>query len=665
MSSQTSFLPANDTFQPDHRRQEPSVWIRELRIFREWNPNEEVRRITLRRGLNILWARPRELTEPPRLREAGVFGHASGKTTFCRLLRYVLGEQQFSNEDLRGRIREKFRAGWVVGDVRVAGETWLVCRPFAVGPHPFVFRGREMSQLFESPAERLSLEEYRQVLDKVSVHQLPVQSFASREELIEWPHLLQWLTRDQECRYAGLTDFRHHTSESGAPDMDTEDKHFLFRAVLRLIDVQEQTEIEKNKRQLRQRQEAERKAPLLKYQAETGLRRLSDELPEIGVEPGELFLDAVPRILNVKIRGLTNAIEAMQDTPAVRDARQDLFDRQAERQTGEQRCESLRHRIQGVEIELKVLRGEAPPSANERWLAGIVSKQKLCAEPLAKAIEWECPLMSGRLLPVEKKRDEFPIERRIADAEQRLNGLHLELKAAETAVGQLRTKESDARNTLNSAQRDFDRERGKLIEDRSRYRAYVKQAEQTKKDGSEAQQLADSLETFDRQIRQSQDRQAELREQQSRSRAMFSETFDRVMKAVLGSEVDASVVFHGRQMRMKVMHRSDLTSAAIETIKILGFDLAALINSVEGRGDHPRFLLHDGPREADMAADLYQKIFLLARELEESCGIGEPNFQYIITTTESPPESLNRAPWRLVPVLDSSDPEGRLLKIDL
>ena len=101
-------------------------------------------------------------------------------------------------------------------------------------------------------------------------------------------------------------------------------------------------------------------------------------------------------------------------------------------------------------------------------------------------------------------------------------------------------------------------------------------------------------------------------------------------------------------------------------MKILAFDLAALISSIEGRGQHPRFLLHDGPREADMASDLYQKLFLLARELEISFGPNRtPNFQYIVTTTEPPPEDLQSPPWRLEPILDASTKQGRLLKEDL
>jgi hypothetical protein len=100
-------------------------------------------------------------------------------------------------------------------------------------------------------------------------------------------------------------------------------------------------------------------------------------------------------------------------------------------------------------------------------------------------------------------------------------------------------------------------------------------------------------------------------------------------------------------------------------LKILIFDLAALISSVEGRGFHPRFLIHDGPREADMAADLYQKIFLLAHELELASTISTPSFQYIVTTTEPPPVDLQDSKSRLDPILDASTKGGRLFKEDL
>ena len=104
--------------------------------------------------------------------------------------------------------------------------------------------------------------------------------------------------------------------------------------------------------------------------------------------------------------------------------------------------------------------------------------------------------------------------------------------------------------------------------------------------------------------------------------------------------------------------------AALETLKIICFDLAALISSVEGQGQHPRFLLHDGPREADMDAELYQRLFLLAKEIQEACGESPVSFQYIITTTEPPPAELQTDAWLLDPVLDASTKAGKLLGDD-
>ncbi len=133
---------------------------------------------------------------------------------------------------------------------------------------------------------------------------------------------------------------------------------------------------------------------------------------------------------------------------------------------------------------------------------------------------------------------------------------------------------------------------------------------------------------------------------------------------MLGDDVEGSIRFRGRQIRPTLVHNIDLTSAALETLKIICFDLAALISSVEGQGEHPRFLLHDGPREADMDAELYQRLFLLAAELQDANGSAPANFQYIVTTTEPPPETLQTTPWLLAPVLDATTSGGKLLGED-
>jgi hypothetical protein len=141
MSKQNSLLPhlSDELPKPDIGRPNPEVWVREVCVFRalKAGPENVVRRIRLRTGLNILWAKPEEITDQVQLNEPGLSGHASGKTTFCRLLRHILGEMHFANEEVTRAIREKFNGGWVLGEVFVAGGLWLVGRPFTLGHHSF------------------------------------------------------------------------------------------------------------------------------------------------------------------------------------------------------------------------------------------------------------------------------------------------------------------------------------------------------------------------------------------------------------------------------------------------------------------------------------------------------------------------------------------------
>jgi hypothetical protein len=84
---------------PPVKRQEPRLWVKELAVYREWKPDAEQQRISLRQGLNIIWAEPSE---------QGAGGHAAGKTTFCRFLRYLLGDSNFGSDAFREAFRIKF-----------------------------------------------------------------------------------------------------------------------------------------------------------------------------------------------------------------------------------------------------------------------------------------------------------------------------------------------------------------------------------------------------------------------------------------------------------------------------------------------------------------------------------------------------------------------------
>src|ERR1700692_2339429 len=95
-------------------RNGPRLWVRRLVIWRE--PGAIIRSIELNPGLNIVWT-----TDPGGV-QAGPIGHGAGKTMFCRLLRYCLGEDSFAPEGQRHRMWDKLSNGRVGAEVMLDGE---------------------------------------------------------------------------------------------------------------------------------------------------------------------------------------------------------------------------------------------------------------------------------------------------------------------------------------------------------------------------------------------------------------------------------------------------------------------------------------------------------------------------------------------------------------
>lgn len=186
---------------PDAGRQSPTLWVREIGIFKALEEGNEVRRIRLRPGLNILWAKPEDESGPVRLYEPGLSGHASGKTTFCRMLRHVLGEKHFANELVTRGIREHFPGGWVLGEVLINDGLWLVGRPFTLGAHPFCVRGVTIDDYLRDRPASQNFQLYAEELERATVDSLSIKYLPKSGERARWAHLLQWLARDQECRF--------------------------------------------------------------------------------------------------------------------------------------------------------------------------------------------------------------------------------------------------------------------------------------------------------------------------------------------------------------------------------------------------------------------------------------------------------------------------------
>jgi hypothetical protein len=169
------------------------------------------------------------------------------------------------------------------------------------------------------------------------------------------------------------------------------------------------------------------------------------------------------------------------------------------------------------------------------------------------------------------------------------------------------------------------------------------------------------------------DKQAEIIEakrdllgsyREAAQRATFdqlSTQFNAVIRALVAPESNGRVVLGTDRLKLNVELGGSRSTAAIESLKVIAFDLAALCMSIEGKTHAPAFCVHDSPREADLGLSVYQRLFEVVAEMEEMQPV---LFQYIVTTTTSPPKHLSRKPW-LAETLFGSPADQRLLGVDL
>jgi hypothetical protein len=142
----------------------------------------------------------------------------------------------------------------------------------------------------------------------------------------------------------------------------------------------------------------------------------------------------------------------------------------------------------------------------------------------------------------------------------------------------------------------------------------------------------------------------------------LSNWFDGTLQELVPGEIRGTAKLDGNGLTLKVDLGGERSTAAIDSLKVVAFDFAALLMSIEGRTRLPSFLVHDSPREADLGLSIYSRLFDFARKLENYGPA--PLFQYIVTTTTEPPLEFRHDPWLRLTVHGGPAAE-RLLGVDL
>lgn len=215
-------------------KQEPDVWVKRLVLFEKVLPQPvTIRDIQLHRGLNIVWAEEPESTTD----RSDIAGHSAGKTTFCRLLRYVLGEKTFGTKSGAQAIKKSFPNGYVAAEVMIKGVQWAVLRPLGENRNSWILRGGTVEEVVANKGEPAYQDTYPTQLGLAALlHGLRTATVVRTREEIKWGHMLAWCARDQEARFQNVYEWRSPRSDSEWPafSFPKADPLFVMRVILGL-----------------------------------------------------------------------------------------------------------------------------------------------------------------------------------------------------------------------------------------------------------------------------------------------------------------------------------------------------------------------------------------------------------------------------------------------
>jgi hypothetical protein len=305
--------------------------------------------------------------------------------------------------------------------------------------------------------------------------------------------------------------------------------------------------------------------------------------------------------------------------------------------------------------QLKVLRGERSNLDAAELKARLGPVCPVCRVPIDRALADGCNLSHVFRDPVSIADEKRDVAQQTGDCNEGILRSQRLIAENRSRVQALEREERELAAKIESYEKEIEKSR------RQRRQQWF-DTQQLLKKISEQQSMKDdigkaslSLENLGADDDKLSNLQTELRNRHNDTLSRFGDLFSYVCRGLLGNQVPASLTLTGQGLQADV----GVGGMAMESLKVIAFDLAALLMSVEGRSTLPAFLIHDSPREADLGEAHYHCLFRLIERLEALSDT--PPFQYVITTTTQPPGDMCQAPY-LIAELHGSDVDGRLLR---
>ena len=640
--------------QPEANRSEPRLWIRRFVVWSE--PGVVLREIRLRPGLNIIWA-PDPADRSGVSEQDAILSHGSGKTLFCRLLRYCLGEDRLAPNEQRDKISQAFPKGRVGAEIVVDGIQWAVVRSVGIDRQHFAVRDVDLEAVESGDLEPAGIDPFLEAIAAGVLSEEVAALVARDDPPSAWRITLAWLARDQECSFDKPLDWRSPDSDSGSPARPLSPRQRLdaLRALIGAIvpeEYQLRTEIEALEAQ---RNQADQEATLRRREAERLRTRLVSDLGQgqSDLPPGKMAIEPLRR---AALDLAKSAVVDPRDLSDIEGLRSEAESARGRRVDLEQKLAVVNARIPEIEALLSRIRGELPGvSVRVDRSEHIVCP--ICEVPVDRALADGCNL-SHKLPDLDEAKQKMAqLEQDQARESHRLQETRSERSRIVQELEPARSDEASATERLRTAERARDARSDAWF----KARLLIDEVNRLDQLYNEQEQMRSRVDALDLEIQEKREQAEAFRGRHADVFNRLSRLFDEILRELIGTDAVGKVALDGKGLRLSVELGGERSTAALDSLKVIAFDLAAMCMSIEGRAHQPAFLIHDSPREADLGLSIFRRLFHLVHGME---GIGaRPQFQYILTTTTSPPEELRQAPW-LAETLGGAAGE-RLLKCDL
>ncbi|MCP5358400.1 MAG: chromosome partitioning protein ParA [Pseudomonadales bacterium] len=599
-----------------------------------------LREIPLQRGLNLILSEPLE----------GSPGHGVGKTAFCQLLRFVLEDPQWAaGTPLRDELCQAMPNGAVAALVHVDGEAWTILKPWQ---HQKRYRAAKDTTWQQLATNEVSnkYDAYVRVLEERLVKTLPVQNLPGSNQAIQWQHLLAWCSRDQGSRYQS---YYHWRIEGTGFSLPAQSPALLVKIVLGLLkDASLHNELKSKETCLSQ---LRTKIANLERRPADLLAHIRHQLATaLGAEESSPFR-AASLFDDVSLHGLAQQ-QIKKYTEELQQNHQRYKHLEQERLTVLEQQVPLRQQQRALQNRIAQL--QAAINGNNTEVERLKKEPEALQEKLPRLCEpgnrlmQDCQYVRERLDVVQlssirdtrerqRKNEEYQSELR----QQRrfLDELERKLSSFDTKFASLTSSLNDNKSLevnilgrkkhLETAIAEYHDYEG-IIANPSGWQELVA--------------LKDDEAALDTEIGQITLAIHHQQSEYAERKQALRDAADSIAKSIPGFtwgdfDCDKTPPFH-----MGPPHST--TYGVLETLTA---DLLCLLDSSHSESNHPGFLLHDSPREAEMSEVLLWSLLKIAKDnAATTC-------QYMVTTsTATPPAFEDYVRVRL----HSREEEGFLFK---